>query len=267
VAISAGVGLLWVVLLGAAYRRHSVRPAPTRRLALVAAITVTAATAFAWGTALPTALRLYHRARPTFRLTARTWLNGGYARLPAYQIDLQGRGRYPLNVQWLGNLHTIEQRLTAHGWRYPKPFTPANALLWLSGNTAIGILPVLPQLHDGHSQALVMTYAIDADHQWVLRLWPTEWHRGSDHEPLWVGSANLQQLRNWLFILHIPTATLDFESPLPELSRQLSATDRLVTHPRAHPIPPRLAWKGDVLLVGDHALRLTGTARRVQAAK
>lgn len=249
VAISAGVGLIWVTLLGVAYRRHHMRPAPTRRLALIAILTVTGAAAVTWTTAVPAEFRLYHQPRPTREMSAADWHNGGYSALPPYRIDLQGRGRYPLNVQWLGRLPSIRSTLEANGWRQPPDLTLSSALLCLSSSSSIAQLPVLPQVHDGRSQALVFTFPINARHQWVLRLWSSGWNTVSSDEPIWVGSLNRQRLRNWLSIVRIPSSTLDFETPLGTLAGQLGNRVSVVNHPRARPIPPRINWSGKVLLI------------------
>jgi undecaprenyl-diphosphatase len=246
--ISVGTGLLWSALMTLAYRRQRLRPAPTRRLGFAAVATIIASAALTWSTALSSDLRLYHQPEPTYRMTPQTWSKGSYNRLPAYRVDIEGRPRDPLNLQWLGGLDAIRRQLGARGWQQPKPLTLANTLLWLSGKVDIRQLPVLPQVQNGHGQALIMIYPIDAQGEWVLRLWPSRWltYRGAQ---LWVGNVSLEKRRNWLFILHLPSTTRDFASPMPELSRQMAAAATVVEHSRARPIPRGLKWDGHVLLV------------------
>lgn len=249
VIISAGVGLIWVTLLGVAYRRHHVRPTPTFRLAMVATLTVGLAASVVWGTAVPGELKQYRKPGPAREMTLGDWRNGGYSALPPYRIDLQGQGRYPLNIQWMGNLKTIRQALEVDGWHSPPPIDMNSVLRCLSSSSSISQLPVLPQMHDGHSQALVLVYSINNHHQWVLRLWRSRWHTLDSNQPIWLGSVNRQRIKNWLSFTRIPVSTLDFSTPLPVLKQQLGSRAELVTHPRAKPIPPRVAWSGQVLLV------------------
>ena len=113
---------------------------------------------------------------------------------------------------------------------------------WLASDVPISELPLLPRIHAGHYEVLMLSHPYDAERQYLLRLWPSGYRVGET--PLWVGSVTLQRVRPVFHMLRFPVnenyytaalATLElppgFES-LSVLRAPGSYTTRLI---RSHP--------------------------------
>lgn len=193
VLIELGIGLLWATLLGLGYRRHR----PVQVGALMTAVPVLA-------TLMLTTALFTPRGEPppvsvdadaiTGPMAAEEWRETGYRHLPALRSDISGRPKQPLNLQWAGRLEDIAAELQAQGWRPPPPLASESMLRWLSDRTPIEELPVLPHIHAGDRQRLLLRQDIDAGRQRLLRLWPTGVHL-EDGTPIWIGNLMLQEAR------------------------------------------------------------------------
>ncbi len=250
--IGTGIALAWVALLGLAYRRRHIRPVPTASLLTIASITLILAATVQWTFALPSFLARFQPIQKTVSMPVALWRGQGFGTLPAYRVDLEGRDNRPLNVQWSGRLDRIAASLAARGWRQPPRPTPSGLLHWLSDDSPIGALPVLPQVHDGRDEALLMVRPIDARQQQILHLWPSRWHIEADgrDEPLWIGNVSRQHIISILSILYLPAAESDFDGPRAALAMELPAmTLRTDIHPGALPAPRGVTWDGGVLLL------------------
>ncbi len=178
---------MWVAALGLAFRRHS-------RLALrPGALATVAALGLAAGLGLHDAVtgeRDRERLTPTPRLATLerdAWQDAAWARLPRHREDLSQRHRHPLTIQYAGAPALLTAALAGSGWQ-PAPLLDwGSALRLLSPSLPLAEIPVIPQVHDGRHEALILTSPTGADHRQVLRLWPTRW-RLTDGAPL-VGSA------------------------------------------------------------------------------
>jgi len=222
VIASIALGLVWVAALGLAYRRHSRLTLSPARLGAVAALGLAA------GLGLHGALRgdreLEHLtpAPRTAQLAHAAWQADAWARLPRQREDLSQHHRHPLTIQYAGDPARFAAALAPVGWQ-PAPLLDwGNALRLLSPSLPLAELPVIPQVHDGHHEALVLTKAAASpDHREVLRLWPTRW-RLTDGRPLWVGNVTRQQRGELLELAFFPaTDPADIALP-PELAGGLS---------------------------------------------
>jgi membrane protein DedA with SNARE-associated domain/membrane-associated phospholipid phosphatase len=247
------LGLAWVGLLTLGYRRHRPQLVPAGSLVVVAMVAITAGAAYQWGTRHHTDLEHYARRMPQGTMTVAEWQAEGHARLPAYRVDLRGRRGDPLNLQWAGRLTDIEAQLTALGWQATPEFTALASLRWLSKHPDIAQLPVLPQVHDGQHQALMLRHPADADRQWVLRLWPSAWQLapdGTEGRPLWVGSVSRQRLQSLFNLASAPLTERDFDAPLALLEAQLAGRAPLVVRQAQDYRPDAVTrWDGRVLLL------------------
>lgn len=135
-------------------------------------------------------------------LAMEVWWNNGWQQLPGRRVDVAGRDKQFLNLQWSGELGDIEAALRAAGWSDPPPLNIANGLQWLSSDAPISELPLLPRIHAGHYEMLVLKLAYDADRQYLLRLWTSGYR--IDDQPLWIGSLTLQRARPLFRMLRVP---------------------------------------------------------------
>ena len=224
--IATTIGIAWAALLGLGYRRHRAR--------------LIRGTPYLW--LLPVAIGLAFFVRPTMpagalpdessgsaqTLTRQAWWDEAWRQLPAQRIDLAGRARQVLNLQWAASPEQIGAALEQAGWSRPPTLGAANALRWLAPKAVLADLPLLPQAHAGRHQALLWRHDLDAGGQATVRLWPSGF-RTEAGEPIWIGMLAQQQLRNMLGLLHVPLTqsqepdTRALLMPLPGMDKRQTA--------------------------------------------
>jgi undecaprenyl-diphosphatase len=237
-------GALWVTLLGIGYRRHGAEAMPAREVLPLAAGVLIAAVALQSSAEMRRELEA--QADSARVLPAAAWWREAYAQLPAYRVDATGHNKQPLAVQWRGELPRIESALRAAGWEAPLPLTWENALRWLAVKAAITDLPVLPQVHAGAHQALMLRRALGHDEQWLIRLWPSgAWAGGT---PVWVGTLTVQTSRGALRMVRYPQTESDYDTPLAALAGPLPGFEaHRVRHPGRE--PDDRSWRGELWLL------------------
>jgi undecaprenyl-diphosphatase len=206
-------GALWVGLLGVGYRRHGAEVIPAREVLPLAAGVLIAAAALQGSAELRRELEA--GADPTRALAAAAWWQRAHDELPAYRIDAGGHSTQPLTVQWRGELPRIEAALREAGWEPPLPLSWENALRWLAVDAPITELPVLPQVHAGAHQALMLRRAINHDEQWLIRLWRSGTYAGG--APVWIGTLTRQTRRGPLRMVRYPLTEPEYDAPLAAL--------------------------------------------------
>lgn len=238
-------GALWVTVLGIGYRRHDADPLPAREVLPLAFGVLIAATAWESSAELG---RQYELPPPetAHRIAPSAWWNGGYAQLPAYRVDAAGIEKQPLSLQWRGALPRIDAALHAAGWQAPVRLSWESSLRWLAVSAPLSQLPILPQVHAGRHQVLMLHRVLGHDEQWVIRLWPSGWTAGS--QPVWLGSVTRQTARRALKLLRVPITLRDYDGPLAALADAPPGFEaRRVTHPRRDADDD--AWSGGLWLV------------------
>lgn len=230
----ATLGTAWVAFLSIAYLRHQVPAVPMKGLRYTVIIVFVAAAA--WHVSRQYSLDL-KRYEPQYRLRHMefsAWWDQAWQSLPANRIDLGGELEQPMNIQWAGSLDRIRNELTAAGWKNPMSLSPSTALHWLLPSPDLSDLPILPQLHSGQKETLLMVYPLDGKHlgeQLIIRLWPSQLILIPDYTPLWIGYVAHEALYNILF-LHVPHTGNDLNPPaFSQFEHSLKGTTfREVTH-------------------------------------
>ena len=241
------LGGTWIVLLAIGYRRHGADALHARRLTPVLGVFCIAA-ALSWSNGFQPRLASLTPVVRHSQQTAAAWWTNGYQKLPAYRIDLAGVSKQPLNIQWLGPLEPIEAALLDAGWIRTEPLNWRSALRWLS-RAPLSELPVVPQIHAGQDQVLMLRNPIDPERQVLLRLWPSEWTLGG--APLWIGNVTEQKSRGVLRVLQIPTTKKEYNGPMQAL---LPAPENFtIRKSAAHPELEKPAeWDGTIWLLRPH---------------
>jgi len=154
----------------------------------------------------------------------------------------------------------VRDKLRSLGWREPVALNPGNALRWLLPDPGLTELPVLPQVHDGRHEVLLLigppvsdrTSDRNADpgaRQLVLRLWNSDQVLdGAAADPLWIGSVTMQRLRH-ILLLRLPVTTREYDLSLQRLQESLSGVDRRMVRRAVGRHAAERGWNGDVLLV------------------
>jgi len=258
-----GLGFAWVSLAGIAYYRHTPDSSLTRGLPTVALVTLVLAVGWHVSQRYSSDLIRYAPHLDSQQRDAETWWRQGWQNLPAYRQDLGGDREQPLNLQWSGKLDTVRNKLRSLGWREPVALNPGNALRWLLPDPGLAELPVLPQVHDGRHEVLLMIgppvsgqtsdqNAVTGARQLVLRLWNSDQVLGgAAADPLWIGSVTMQRLRH-ILLLRVPVTTREYDLPLQRLQESLHGADRRMVQRAVGKHAAGRGWNGDVLLVRNH---------------
>ncbi len=247
------LGLAWVALMGIAYRHHPAPAVSTRIFTPLAVSTLLLLTVFYSSQRLDKDLVFYRPLTTTpVSLNGNDWIDAGWKALPAYRDDLEARRMHPLNLQWSGDIQAIETHLKNRGWQSPKSAEAHNMLGLFNGDAGIRELPVLPQLHQGESQQLLLIRDLPEDSRLLaLRLWKTEYRIANQQSPLWVGNVSYLFVDTRLRLLRFLRTDADFNSALDLFLQDIG--DVAVQRVR-RTIPAdanKLAtWDGRVLLIG-----------------
>ncbi len=244
------LGLIWVTVLGIAFRLHDSIAGRGRQLSALALGTL-----LVWGTFysnqfLERDLERYAVHRAEHDLTITAWLTGGWRQLPRLRHDLRLRRNHPLTVQWAGDPAPLAEQLARSGWQRARPLAWSDSLLWL-GTADSGARPILPQIHDGQHEAITLWHRSHvANERLVLRLWAIPYRLQPGGIPLYVGNVSRLGKITVLPSITLPRTRDDFDTPLTELKAQLgplllSDVRRTTAHNQTNP------WSGRVLLIGN----------------
>lgn len=259
VAGGLSLGLASVTLFALAYYRHIHPLALPRGLARVALLALVLAGGWNMSVRYSADLQRYAPQVTVRHQDTAFWWREGWQLLPAYRQDLEGEPEQPFNVQWAGALSAVREKLASQGWREPVPLSATSALRWLSPAPLLAELPLLPQVHDGGHESLVLIRPLSTglakgkarlDRQLVLRLWDAGMAVDPGGVPLWVGSVSFQEPGR-LPLLRLPLIADGYDAPLGLLEQSLNGCKRrLVRRPPAPgPTENEYRWSGKVLLV------------------
>ena len=192
-----------------------------------------------------------HRAVQVVSLD--TWLKNGWEKLPAWRIDLEGEQEQPLIIQWAGSPDCLAEYLVLKGWHRPPEFNMRTFLGMLSPNTTIQDLPLLPHLHDGRFEKMLLVRDKEGE-RWVFRLWPTDIQLKERAQPLWIGTMGIQKKQRIVDLISIGKEKKEFVQPLEILSQISEKGFRLrMVYRKGNKIhginmPVLLVWDSRVLL-------------------
>jgi membrane protein DedA with SNARE-associated domain len=188
------LGLLWIAALGIAYRRRVVRSFWVRPTASIFFVAIAIMAAWHGSRSADTLLERFDPPMVRVPLDAGIWWQRDWQEgLPAQRNELRRRDAWPLNVQLAGPLDALRARLLLSGWENYRTGGWIGLLQTLDKDITPAALPVLPAMHQGRAEALVMVrHGDDPTRMQVLRLWaaPETLHPGA--QPLWIGT--LQEL-------------------------------------------------------------------------
>ncbi|UNK50957.1 bifunctional DedA family/phosphatase PAP2 family protein [Lysobacter sp. S4-A87] len=202
-------GILWLLILGIAYRRHVARSFWMRPLAWLFYSTFVIAALWHAPRSADALLAKFAAATPTTVMDQDDWWQRDWATLPAQRNERDQRRRWPLDLQVAGPLAPLQARLQAQGWRVQPQATWVDTVGLLDDDKPTQRQPVLPATLDAQAEALLMLRdGPRKDEQYALRLWPAPVLL-DDGTPLWLGS----------------TQTLHLTKPLGAASLWLPATD------------------------------------------
>ncbi|MDQ3056361.1 MAG: bifunctional DedA family/phosphatase PAP2 family protein [Pseudomonadota bacterium] len=194
--VAGGVlfGVVWLLLLGIAYRRHVARSFYMRPLALIFYGAFVFAALWHAPRHVDPLLASFSPPQSTHRVDADAWWQREWATLPLPHNQRVSAPRWPLDVQVAGPLEPLRAALHAQGWQTQVEADWTAAIRLLNDDTSSARHPVLPSTLGGNAESLLMLHAgLQSGEQLVLRLWPAQAELG-DGTPLWIGTT--QTLRH-----------------------------------------------------------------------
>ncbi len=198
VAAGWSIGILWVTILGLAWRHHPHPALKTKVVVIAVVIWLLAASGWHLAERHQAQLALYQPQYDVISVDRKEWLQG--APLPQWRETLFA-GRDPLGLRFSGDLREIEQLLLQHEWTLTKPFRALDLMQNLIPQQRAPELPAVPKLYDGREPTLTMTKIID-NRYLVLRLWLSNFEVGGCQ--VWLGHLTEQRERSLAGILRIP---------------------------------------------------------------
>ena len=214
------LGALWVAALGIAYRHHPHGYPRGPRLASALFLALVVGVAVQSGFRQTPQVERYAIPREQVTATRAAWLAGDLA-LPVERDDLMARLHQPLNIQYAGALHDLLALLEADGWVRPEKAGWKNLLRLLSPSLPLNELPILPQVHDGRHEAIVVARDGVAGRRLALRLWPSDLTVTPEGAALWLGNIGVLERAVLLDLIAYPRVVEVLEAPLDALPLRL----------------------------------------------
>ena len=247
------IGTSWVALLGIAYLKGSAEIIPRRLLGLVVILVIVIAGGWHVTQRHKNDLAFYAPRHKVQSMPLATWQADGWRDLPAWRIDMTGEREQPFTIQWAGSPEELAKYLLTKGWHRPPSLNIKRFLGMFSPDTPVEELPVLPHLHDGRAERLLLVHT-NQDKRLVLRLWPTG-IAIADDTPLLVGTVEEQGRHQLAALITAARDTGEYERPLNAIKQMLAdqfavrivqRTDHKNRVDREH---RRLLWRGRVMLI------------------
>lgn len=248
--VAAGIllGLVWTTLIGIAYRRHASPPIATGKLLALLGVTWIGIAATHLYLNRAAEIAHYTPAQERVEMQASAWWSTQWQGLPVFRHDIT-RERHPFNLQWAGHRTAIEAQLQRHGWYPPAQVTLRNLLQWLNPDPDMDAIPVLPHLHNGQQQEILLIHTTDQSRQrWVLRLWPTSITLQPGATPLWIGNVSELGISHRMGLFAYATTGNDFQQPLQLLQQHLQGLDYALRR-RELKRSGDVQWDGEVVLI------------------
>ena len=189
--ITGGVllGVIWLLVLGIAYRRHSARSFWMRPLAWAFYGSFLLVALWHAPRSAEATLAQFEPPAPTHVIDDTRWWSQGID--DPRHFDLEAAG----------NLGVLQRRLQAQGWTVQAPADWVAVLGLLDDDHALAEQPVLPLALDGHPERLLLRRAGPlADALEVLRVWPAP-ARLASGKPLWIARYERMHGRKRLRLL------------------------------------------------------------------
>ncbi|WP_407352600.1 VTT domain-containing protein [Luteimonas sp. R10] len=186
------LGIVWLLALGIAYRRHVARSFWMRPLALVFYGSFAAAALWHAPRAADPLLSSFVPPLPTLAMAPEEWWQDGWRQLPSRRNERDSEQRWPLDVQVAGPLPPLQAHLETRGWHAQAQADWTAALGLLDDDAAPAQQVVLPATLDTEAETLLLRRRVSPGRIQVLRLWraPAVLSGGL---PLWVGSVQTLQ--------------------------------------------------------------------------
>ncbi|WP_024867667.1 bifunctional DedA family/phosphatase PAP2 family protein [Pseudoxanthomonas suwonensis] len=197
------LGIVWLLVLGIAYRRRFNRSFWVKPVAAV--FYGVFAVAALWYAPRNIEAKLAKFEPPPALPVVQDledWWSHEWMLQPARRNEFADELRWPLDVQVAGPLPPLQARLEAAGWRVQPQARWEQAISLLDTDAEPDEVPVLPATLEARTEALLMVRDDpDPAVRHVLRLWPSAVRLQPGDVPLWVGTAQTLDFRRDLGLI------------------------------------------------------------------
>lgn len=186
-------GLVWLLVLGIAYRRRSVRSLWMKPLALLFYGAFLAAALWHAPRNIDATLAQFETPLGGRDMALESWWDRDWKSLPSQRNEFDDQQRWPLDVQVAGPLPPLRRHLEARGWRVQQQAGWESALDLLT-DLPVAQHPVLPATLDTRAERLLLLKpGPRKDQLLALRLWPAPVRLQPGGVPVWIGSVQTLQ--------------------------------------------------------------------------
>lgn len=228
-------GLVWLLVLGIAYRRRVVRSFWMKPLAWLFYSAFAIAGLWHAPRNVDTMLAQFQTPVIERTLALQDWWRHDWQVLPARRNEFDDEQRWPLDVQVAGPLSPLRANLEAAGWRVQPQAGWEEALNLLDSDLPDERQPILPATLDTRAESLLMMRRGDqAGEVLVLRLWPGNTRLQPGNTPLWIGSAQVLQQQRAFGLIRLWRPLREASTALDAVTRATGALDHQVEpHPES----------------------------------
>jgi membrane protein DedA with SNARE-associated domain/membrane-associated phospholipid phosphatase len=203
---------------------------------------------------------LLYNAQPFWqeeKVLSHDWWTQHSSLTPVYRQDRLGVPSELLNLEWAGELTTIQSTLAYHGWKPMPSRDYLTTLINILSNQDQSHYSLIAKLYHDRSPVLeLIKYPTQTSPPLILRLWTSDITLMPQQSPLWVGTVYFNYLpKRYFLIFHKHDKFLPLKNSTQYLAPELAGFDwqvRRVPHGR---IPHRLLKiipSDQVLLVQPH---------------
>ena len=203
VAAGYALGMAWLILMAVSYF-HRVPACRYHGLCRLVLATFFLVVLLHWSAGFERNRTMYQVRQSVTSMHFTRWLRDGWQEMPPARQDLEGEQEQFFNLQYAGSPSWLAQELARVGWRRPQPLTAASCLRWLAAAPDPLTLPVLPQVHAGRHETLLLVRPRPGSRTsfFALRLWPAGVEL--DDTPLYLGTVTRMEVRTYLGLVSLP---------------------------------------------------------------
>jgi len=251
-SILLGAAILLAVIVS--YRRHPLNY-PYKKMSLVF---ISLILALGWVLSaylmLPTQRFIYSPYFPQKMIALNEWWEHPTYYLPIYRLNRFGKPIQPFNVQWSGDLPSIEKLFLNNGWRIAlKKTSLKTTIQQLANKNPTHHVALLQPLYQNKAPALTLYYPLKDQTTIELRLWQSGVTFTDSSTSLWIGCANFRRSsQKYMQIASQKQVTLADGGGLWQLSNALKDWHWRIIETPTDDQPQAihdLQWNGKVLVV------------------
>ena len=228
-------GIVWLLVLGIAYRRRTERSLWMKPLAWLFYGSFLAAALWHAPRSVDATLHRFELPLAMVSMPAAQWWSSGWGQSPALRSEFDDVQRWPLDVQLAGPLQPLQAQLQARGWRVQPQAGWQGALDLLDDDLGNSGQPVLPATLDTRAESLLMLREVPGSEQLLaLRLWRAPAQLQPGDLPTWIGSVQTLEHRRALGVIGVWLPLPLGREPLDGLVGDIGALEyRIEPHPQS----------------------------------